>query len=265
MCMDNMKLWYLSKRRAARAKGVPPLTFTSDGAPLVDYTIHGAAGGVGERTVNLFDKSQTIDTDYYFNNSGNLVKGAFGDGFLAIAIPVEANTQYTFSWVENILGSEDNTAYIRISFFTSNSKFTKRLVCNCAQESQNAYSFLTEYATEYLDIRIDSETSERGQHLIGVCMVKGETAPEQYIPYGYKIPVTCGGETTNIYIGDTPLGTGQTVTGAQTGVAIPTVSGTNVLTVGTAVQPTCVSVSAEPDMPTPLERYLYSRFIINDE
>ena len=147
----------------------------------------------------------------------------------------------------------------------SNSNFTKRLVCNCAQESQNAYSFLTGYATEYLDIRIDSETSERGQHLIGVCMVKGETAPEQYIPYGYKIPVTCGGETTNIYIGDTPLGTGQTVTGAQTGVAIPTVSGTNTLSVGTTVQPSGVSINANPDMPTPLERYLFSKFIINDE
>ena len=79
--------------------------------------------------------------------------------------------------------------------------------------------------------------------------------PTEYVPYGYKIPITCGGETTNIYIGDTPLGTGQTVTGSETGVAIPTVDGQNTLSVGTTVQPSKVVISAASGMTESVKKY----------
>lgn len=221
--------------------GTSPLSFTANGEPLRDWVIYGADGGVGDRTENLFDQSQTVDTDYYLNNSGNLVKAQSGDRFLAITIPVESSAQYTFSWVENILGSEDNTAYIRISFLKSNNSFIKRLVCNCEQESQNTYSFTTDNNTKYLDVRIDSETSERERHLLGVCMVKGDVAPEQYIPYGYRIPVTCNNETSILYFNE-PLESGDSISFSDTGVEIPTIEGRNTLTVDTEVQPSEIKI-----------------------
>ena len=55
-------------------------------------------------------------------------------------------------------------------------------------------------------------------------------------PYGYKIPVTCGGVTTNIYI-DEPLTAGETISYADTSTIIPTSMFLNTLSVGTTVQP----------------------------
>ena len=57
-----------------------------------------------------------------------------------------------------------------------------------------------------------------------------------YEPYGYKIPIVCGGTTTNIYL-DEPLNEGESISMSDTGVSIPTINGTNILTVDTAVQP----------------------------
>lgn len=81
------------------------------------------------------------------------------------------------------------------------------------------------------------------------------STPLPYEPYGYKIPITCGGVTTNVYIGDTPLGTGQTVTGSETKVAIPTVDGNNTLSIGTTVQPSKVVISAASGMTESLKKY----------
>ena len=234
--MDNWELYYRTHKARNTKASIPPLTFVSNGENLADYRIYGASGGVGDRTANLYNESAAADTNYYINNNGNSVIGSFGDRFLQVGIDVTPSTYYVFSWLNVFLGSEDNSAYIRIAEYTANNQFILRTLCDCSAQTDNAFLFYTGTDTTYVDVRIDSETSSRGQHLSGIMIVSGNTAPTNYEPYGYKIPVTCGGTTTNIYL-DEPLEESESISMSDTGIAIPTINGTNILTVDTEIPP----------------------------
>lgn len=236
--MDNWEIYYRTHAKGVGKEltGSPPLSFVSNGENLVDYRIYGASGGVGDRTANLYNESAAVDTNYYINNNGNSVIGNFGDRFLRVRLNVTPSTYYVFSWLNVFLGSENNSAYIRIAEYTANNRFISRTLCDCSAQTDNAFLFYTDNNTTYIDVYIDSETSSRGQHLSGIMIVSGNTAPTSYEPYGYKIPVVCGGATTNIYLNE-PLGENESISMNDTGLSIPTINGTNILTVDTEVQP----------------------------
>lgn len=196
-------------------EGVPPITFQGIGENLLDYRIDGASGGVGDLITdstdenynkykvpvvisgkNLFDEENAVNTDYYITSTGQETVGANGDKFLKSHIYVNPSTQYTFKWSQTIMGSANNTPYIRISEYTSNNTFIQRLLCQCSAQSQNNYTFTTSNNTLYIYIIIDSETSTRGQHLTEIMLVKGATAPDTYEEYNAT--------TTNIYL-DKPI------------------------------------------------------------
>ena len=236
--MDNWELYYRTHAKGVGKEltGSPPLSFVSNGENLVDYRIYGATGGVGDRTANLYNESAAVDTNYYINSNGNSVIGGLGDRFLRVRLDVTPSTYYVLSWLNVFLGSGNNPAYIRIAEYTANNQFILRTLCDCSAQTDNAFLFYTGNNTTYIDLSIDSETSSRGQHLSGIMIVSGNTAPTSYEPYGYKIPVVCGGTTTNIYL-DEPLDEGESISMSDTGISIPTINGTNILTVDTEVQP----------------------------
>lgn len=241
--MDNFELYYrLNKNnRSKKITGVPPLSFVSNGENLADYRIHGASGGVGDRTANLYNESAAVDTDYFIKSDGSSAIGGLGDRFLQARIDVTPSTYYVFSWLNVFLGSENNSAYIRIAEYTANNRFIMRTLCNCSEQTINAILFYTGNNTTYIDVRIDSETSSRGQHLSGIMIVSGNTLLNHYEPYGYKIPVVCGGTTTNIYL-DEPLEESESISMSDTGVSIPTINGSNTLSIGTTVQPSHIYI-----------------------
>ena len=261
--MDNWELYYRThKDKGSNAiTGVPPLTFVSNGENLVDYRIDGASGGVGDRTANLYNESAAVDTNYYINNNGNSVIGNFGDRFLRVRLNVTPSTYYVFSWLNVFLGSENNSAYIRIAEYTANNQFILRTLCDCSAQTDNAFLFYTGNNTTYIVVHIDSETSSRGQHLSGIMIVSGNTAPTSYEPYGYKIPVVCGGTTTNIYL-DEPLEESKSISMSDTGPSIPTINGTNILTVDTAVQPSnmYIKYSGDSNVNQSLMKYLEYKY-----
>lgn len=259
--MDNWEIYYRThKDKGSNAiTGVPPLTFVSNGENLVDYRIYGATGGVGDKTDNLWNEKATTDTDEYINASGNIVTGVAGDRFLYLKVNVSPSTNYVFKWTENVLGTDNNTAYIRISEYTQSNGFIRRVLRNCSAQTGNAFLFYTGNNTTYIDVRIDSETSSRGQHLSGIMIVSGNTAPTSYEPYGYKIPVVCGDTTTNIYL-DKPLRENESISMSDTGVSIPTINGTNILTVDTAVQPSNMYIKYGGSSNQALMKYLEYKY-----
>ena len=242
--MDNWELYYRThKGKGSNTKAsIPPLTFVSNGKNLVDYRIYGASGGVGDKTDNLWNEKATTDTYQYINASGNIATGAEGDRFLYLKVNVSPSTNYVFKWTESVLGTDDNTSYIRISEYTQSNRFIRRVLCNCSEQTQKAFSFTTDSNTSYIDVRTESATSIKGQHLTGVMLITGTIPPETYEPYGYKIPIVCGGTTTNIYL-DEPLEENETISMSDTGVSIPTINGSNTLSIGTTVQPSRIDVA----------------------
>lgn len=245
MCMDNMKLWYLNKRRAARAKGVPPLTFESNGQPITRWSIEGSVGGVGDRTENLFDAaSNDVQISTSIDGNGTPHSSQWFDLY---TVAISPNEKYT------VYGQPNTSVYEYHCFYNANGQVVGQFKTSGTTQTGTAPSTAVS-----LKLNIVKTAKQN------VMLIAGTFVPSDYIPYGYKIPLTCGGETARLYI-PSSLGENEIITGSETGVAIPTASGTNTLSVGTTVQPSGVSINANPDMPTPLERYLFSKFIINDE
>lgn len=196
-------------------------------------------GAVGERTENLWNgnyvRGRLSTTARVYNTGQNT----------SVVIPCEPNTVYTVRKIgeSDRFSMATSTTYPRdgmsvTPLYTSSSTVTVR-------------TFTTPSDAAYIIVFLHTTTSTS----VKVNVFTGATAPSEYVPYGYKIPITCGGETTNIYIGDTPLGTEQTVTGIETGVAIPTGDGQNTLSVETTVQPSKVVISAASGMTESVKRY----------
>ena len=92
-----------------------------------------------------------------------------------------------------------------------------------------------------INFRVNAGFTSSGEILKPMLRLPDTNA--DFIPYGYEIPVTCGGTTTNVFIGDTPLAEDDTITKTGTGKNIPTTNGSNTLTVDTFVQPSEMSIT----------------------
>ena len=90
---------------------------------------------------------------------------------------------------------------------------------------------------------------------------EGSSDVSVYEPYGYKIPIVCGGTTTNIYL-DEPLEENESISMSDTGVSIPTINGTNILTVDTEVQPSkmYIKYGGNSDVNQSLMKYLEYKY-----
>lgn len=192
-------------------------------------------GGVGVRTENLFDYKDTYIKNRSYKMDSTLQSSQYFDIYM---IPITGDTTYT------VFGNNNNSAKDYHCFFDSNNNFL--LSFRASDSIQTATSPAN---ARYIGISVIKTKYQQ------VMLTEGSFTPPEYIPYGYKIPITCGGTTTPIYIGDTPLGTGQTVTGSETGVAIPTVDGQNTLSVETTVQPSKVVISAASGMSESVKKY----------
>lgn len=208
--------WLHSLRKLTTATEAVENPLYSDGTAITSYTIKGntvQSGtptpsnpvdvvGVGERTENLFDVENATETDKYVKNDGTIETGANGDKFLLQTIQCQPDTQYTFSWESIVLGSDHNTPYIRVAEYDSNNNFILRNLINCLDNDlYKRRTITTSSQTVKLDIRYDYNCS-RGQIVNGVMLNIGNIALP-YEPYGYKIPISSGGVTTNIYLGST--------------------------------------------------------------
>ena len=217
--MDNWEIYY--RTHAGKVlTGSPPLSFVSNGQPLADYRIYGASGGVGDRTENLFDKDSESVAGF-INDSGVLVPSP--SNYLIITydyIPVIPSTNYSYK-------AFHGSGTIRISYYTSDKVFISRwfaINTGTINETVRVPS-----NCGYVRLSIDDNLSQ-------TVLVQGNSSLSAYEPYGYKIPIVCGGTTTNIYL-DEPLEESESISMSDTGIAIPTINGTNILMVDTEIPP----------------------------
>jgi hypothetical protein len=220
--------------------GTVPHTFKANGEALIDWYIKGNTGGVGDRTGNLFSsvwEQGTINANGQTEPSNIRIR-------TADYIEVKPNTIYSMS--RNI-----NVDFMNVRFYKSDKSFvgtgsasTIRLISGYSEANPM-------YNEKFCCFEIIDNTikymrcADQSNNLsTKYMMVEGEYTEQTmpaYEPYGYKIPVICGGETNTFYL-DEPLGASDSITMTSTGVSIPTVNGSNTLSVGTTVQPSEVYI-----------------------
>lgn len=195
----------------------------ASGDPLTDYTIYGNTGGVGDKTANLADESAVTENllteDGQVNSNTNYRLTPYFENTSGLCIDIDA-----------IIPNADK---VRVGIYDQNHDFVERRLYDknvlpiVIAPSDGAYIRVNWAIKSY-----DTET----------IMINAGSTALPYEPYGYVIPVTSGGVTTNLYT-DSPLGLTDTLTYTDTGIALPTVDGDNTITFGTTVQPSAMSAT----------------------
>lgn len=160
--------------------GALPITITANGDALLDYRIYGDDSGVGEMTENLFDNRTR---GYYNNGNGMFVNDPSRSYW---KIPVQKG-----------------------DIIYANNKDTMGWGCCFYKGTYVPYSRLTPSAFPYtVPDGVDEVTNNYPAGSSAMVTVNRAT-PTEYIPYGYKLPMTVGdGDTTQtvpVYIGENQL------------------------------------------------------------
>lgn len=226
-------MWLRKMRKQRQVKtisGVPPLTFKAKGSNLKDYRIYGNTvngESVGDRTDNLFDKSGSqYGNNLHWVPPCSLVYSDtyYGSPIMDVTGLNTITRSYTGTGANYFLTS-DLSQFVNVS----------NIGTVDAGVTVNVPDGYTKYVFNIPNtIRPDS------------IMVNSGSTALPYEPYGYKIPVTVREEsgetiTTNIYL-DEPLAEGESISMSDTGVAIPTYDGKNILSVDTTVSPSNIMV-----------------------
>jgi len=205
-------------------EGVPPLTFTADGSALKNYRFYGAVGGVGDYDENsgkyvipvtIAGKNKfdgTLFSGYYTDSTMTSIGGVSGN-YKSCKVYLSAGT-YTFSCSVSVL----IIRYITSDIYRSNpigSKYTQEYTFTLANDSYVSLAFRNESNTAW----DDSTTIQ----------VELSQSATEYEPFHEP-------STINIFL-DEPVYEGESVSMADTSIQIGTIDGTNILTVGTEVQP----------------------------
>lgn len=208
-------------------EGVPPLAFTAQGQPLINWTIHGASGGVGDKTANLWNYSFT--SGYNLDTTTGIPTTYGNQSRMATLTPI--NISAYDSVVFNFTNTTTNTLYAMYSTIKNGT------LVNRVANIQPPFIVDVSNADEiYFCIYNVSSVDAISNDSITKAMLNSGSTALPYEPHGYKIQISCGGETNTIYL-DTPLYDGNSISMADTGIEIPTTNGQNTLAVDTTVQP----------------------------
>ena len=255
-------------------KGVPPLTYNAKKAGfLTNYRIYGQTvdgESVGDRTGNLFDMKKFAETCSQIYATVNYINNTLT--FTATNVDAYVNTAYNkgatiyVSERQSCIDVLPSTTYT-ISMSSApkcfiswvNSSYEVVRVYAIIPANQSSYTFTTPEDCTKILIRLGKQVENIGDtFVISNIMLNEGVTPLPYEPYGYKVPVTV--ERKNLLDYDTVIYLPEQIrkVGDETeyidyreqkmyriGVddldvtlpTLPTLTGTNVLSVGTEVQP----------------------------
>lgn len=216
----------------SRSSGTVPITFTTTGSKLVDYSINGTYEGVGDSSINYF--------------SGTLEQGAIqpADGQLANYasrlrptdyVELEAG-DYLISIEKSTTGQNFNFS-VRVFLYNSGDNYTYIGMVN----DWMYFPFrFTVGANQVIKFVIAQDMGGVSTPLDPAYISAVKIQPRKTIANGYTIPVIVssgGSSQTTTFTVNKPLELSDSLTLSSTGVNIPTSSGENTLTVNTESKP----------------------------
>ena len=248
-------------------KGVPPLTYKAKNTGfLTNYRIYGQTvdgESVGDRTANLFDCDNTEDTEingvvWSCKNQIITANGATGN----LSSSTFGHKRITGLYGSFILAcvSDTNNDCICVVSVQETQSSTRTYIIS----TTNSYATFSLTGEEYEVIVYAqvNKNKEVNNAQFFISLTEGSTPPDTYEPYGYKVVVTVSNGTDTL---TTPIYLTEQIRkvrdeaeyidyasqkmyriGADdfdvTLPALPTLAGTNVLSVGADVQPSMVEV-----------------------
>ena len=169
--------------------GALPITINADGNALIDYRIYGTSGGVGEPTENLYN--WRTDTKYsYINAQGSIWRSGTSDNKVSDKIPVVGGKTYLLVNPIAVYG----TGLYAVFYNANNAALSSTLL------SLNTASYTLEAPPEAAYFRTSLKRKDDKNDV--TMFIEGSTAPTDYIPYGYKLPMTVSVNYEYVFTGN---------------------------------------------------------------
>ena len=184
--------------------GTVPTTITTDGTPLISWTIYGDMQQSG---------TPTPDSPIYPSETGdktaNLFNGTFTEGYQLApnsGLPVAYTNNSRCAIETPINVSNLNTVTFSFKNDTTENKFYMYSLFNgttliervAGKTSGDSIDVSTGTAL-YLCVYTSLASVNAAKTISEIMLNEGSTALP-FEPYGYKLPVQCGGVTTNVYL-----------------------------------------------------------------
>lgn len=240
----NGETWEHSLFKRGTETGNVENLIYANGQPLINWEISGNTignVGVGDKTKNLLPiaglGSRRIGgVDFIDNGDGAItVSGVCTDRYsqLSISIPPDISGNVIIS------GCPDGGDTAKYDIYCWDTDANARPKNWQGQSSLSDFGNGSEVTfvaghDNRIVIRTYGDYAKNGLNFEPMIRLPNESSG--FEPYGYKIPVFCGGTTTNVYLPD-PLLAGESITMTDTGIQIPTIDGANMVFIGTEVQP----------------------------
>ena len=205
---DKMRASTLMGGAVQTLTGIPPLSFKSDGSPLVSWSMlgNGQQQGtptpdnpiqpefVGVRTANLYDNNSPDIVRCYYSSDTNTFTPNQNNAF--VVVNVEAGKRY---FVE---GAKRYSSSIIRWCTSSSAPATGVSVVRTGTFSQSDTFVLdTNPSENYLSLFLCGDSDYNGYGTVASAVAaNGETL---VVDNGYKIPISCAGQTTPVYLGQT--------------------------------------------------------------
>lgn len=207
--------------------GVPPISFTGNGKPLISWSMLGNGQQTGTPTPDA-----PIMPDFCGVRTGNLAWTGWAQDFETRAnnyslAHVGTDGSRTYLWYNVSVGYQDyDNKYIFKTDFKPNTQYTFCFEGMRPEDQNDSTALRIQYTDDtttncyiysgggYRKYAFTSEAGKtvkyiRAAYTSGVlCIdintfmcVEGTTAPATFIPYGFQIPITCTEQTTPVYLG----------------------------------------------------------------
>lgn len=145
--------------------------------------------GVGERTENLYNWETDISHSFITSNGTILSLGASSANYVSEKIHVVAGKTYQLIRPITVRGTglyaafyDENDAALSVTTLSLNA----------------SYALEAPTGASYFRTSLKRNDAENDISML----TEGSTAPETYIPYGYKLPILSNSTVTNIYLGE---------------------------------------------------------------
>lgn len=231
---DLFAMLWAKKLRAGSSSvqtltGIPPLTFKADGAPLISWSMKGNGSQqgtptpdnpvipefVGVRTANLanlwsvdstfLNLRYTTGTAMTISISGTKTNG---NNVHSIATPNIILSAGKYTVKIKMIGGTITGSSDGVFFGINKDTYSRRTtpgVKSIGDVGTRTFTLSVDTLITSVDIApgYGNSGSVFTDATFECGLYAGESAPADYEPFGYKIPITCGGETTPVYLGQT--------------------------------------------------------------
>ena len=276
------QIWTKYNNQIINEEGIPPLNFTSNNeGSFTNWRIYGNGDGSETQTVNLIPQDYTLEQGTFNSDTGENLNSdsRIRTGVMTMPLMEDTNWRVCVSWktklnvqTEGLIGiyNTDGSYYNGGGWegYRADYGSTERIynVVNPYRQFKLKVAFRREdnepiSPGDIYDVQVEynKDYPSTYQPPVNVINGVGDIVADSDNPHfcEYKIPVTVGGSTTNIYL-DTPLITSNNVSdyidyetqkryntdNTQESIILPELnftSGNNTFSVGTTIQPSKIS------------------------